>query len=180
MHSVWFAFCMASRKKAPGGLKPGDVASLFKSLQSTARNLARGDSTLADDLVATAWVRIVECRKKPYKVAQFHVVGVNAMRRALRAEIEHRTGCTPSRRGNCRVPLIDEVVVVDADTVATRDQVMLVLMSASATARTIFEQFLRCPDTLTAAARRVGLSAATACRAAAEIRQLLPGCGLSR
>lgn len=172
---------MASRnKKATGGLLPGDIASLFRSLQATARRLARGDATLADDLVATAWVRIIEVRAKQYKIAQFHMVGTNAMRRALRAEIEHRTGCTPVRRDRCRVPLVDEAAPEEADFASARDQVAIVLASASASARAIFERFLQQPDTLTSAAREVGLSAATACRAAAEIRRLLPECDPAR
>lgn len=170
---------MASRKKA-GSLLPGDIASLFRSLQATARGLARGDATLAEDLVAAAWVRIVEVRGKPYKVAQFHVVGTNAMRRALRTEIEHRTGCTPARRDRCRVPLVDEAAPAEANLAFARDQVELVLAAATPSARAIFERFLRRPDTLTAAAREVGLSAATACRAAAEIRRLLPECDPAR
>ena len=91
----------------------GSMSSLFLSLKKTAKRLARGDYNLQDDLVSVAWTRILQYKNKSYTVQQFHVVGVNSMKRELQKHIKHATGDSKNNNTPKRVELQDQLVYVD-------------------------------------------------------------------
>ena len=151
----------------------GSMSSLFLSLKKTAKRLARGDYDLQDDLVSVAWTRILQYKNKSYTVQQFHVVGVNSMKRELQKHIKHATGDSKNNNTPKRVELQDQLVYVDD--CALRIDVQAVIDHMDKTTSAIFAEFLRDPDSsVTDASKRVGFSPATACRSCAKTRKTFP------
>lgn len=146
---------------------------LQPKLEKAANRFARRDPELADELISAAWVRIVEQQHRQYELGQWFVVGLNAMRRALRGEINRMR----------QVSIIEEVfedVRVDSELITLRDEVAQIRERLkSEVHRRVLDAFLLDPTTLTASAKSLGLSPATANRVSSAIRaiwfELCPG-----
>jgi len=135
-------------------------------ISSAARKLARYNSDLAEELAGFAWLRICSQEKHDYELQQWYVVGLNAMRLALRKEINAKHA--PAEEAESVPDSTDEAAHIELrDTIRT-----CFWRLSNANARAIVHEFLLKPDSLTAAARRAGLSAATACRVAAAMKRL--------
>lgn len=150
----------------------------FEELTAAFRRMARrlvrrSDPALEDDLVGSAWLRLVQIGDRGYSLQQLVVVGLNAMRRQMFYEIRERSVPRVS-------PENEPGYESRSDRAAEiREALGRVAAGLSDSAREVLLSFCRRPDSFTAAAARVGMSAATACRVADAVRSRLGELGVT-
>lgn len=143
-----------------------DIPKLLSSLSCVARRMSRGDHALADDLVAEGMLRIIQVRDHKYTIKQFHVVGVNAMLRAIVREKRSQRAVDFNEYEHGKTN--DGLRSVEA-----RDLLLTVVERLEHRSELlVLQDFIVHQDTLTESARRCGLSAATASRAGHQIRKI--------